>query len=72
ILDEPFLRLDGERKKRLLPFLLTLARTHQIIFFSNQAWIPSEVAHIVPLARLNDRPPSPVVAQEENPVSARK
>ena len=62
LLDEPFLRLDGERRKRLLPLLQTLARTHQVILFSHQAWISSEVAHIVPLARSSDRTPSSVVA----------
>ncbi|HEX4922412.1 MAG TPA: hypothetical protein VFV92_16935, partial [Candidatus Bathyarchaeia archaeon] len=54
LLDDPFLHLDGERRKRLLPFLQALARTHQVILFSHQAWIPSGAAHIVPLARLND------------------
>jgi hypothetical protein len=59
LLDDPFLRVDGERRKRLLPFLQSLARTHQVILFSREAWIPSDLAHIVPLARAIDRlPPS--------------
>jgi uncharacterized protein YhaN len=61
LLDDPFLRVDGERRKRLLPLLQSLARTHQVILFSRDAWIPSEGAHIVPLARAIDRlPPSKV------------
>ncbi len=62
LLDNPFLRVDGERRKRLLPFLQSLARTHQVILFSHEAWIPPEVAHIVPLARANERIPSSAVA----------
>jgi ABC-type Mn2+/Zn2+ transport system ATPase subunit len=62
LLDEPFLRVDGERRKRLLPFLQSLARTHQVILFSQDAWIPPEAAHIVPLARAIDRLPSSKVA----------
>lgn len=62
LLDNPFLRVDGERRKRLLPFLQSLARTHQVILFSHAAWIPSEAAHIVPLARANNRTPSAAVA----------
>ncbi len=62
LLDDPFLRVDGERRKRLLPFLQSLARTHQVILFSHEAWIPPEVAHIVPLARAIDRLPSSKVA----------
>jgi len=61
LLDNPFLRVDGERRKRLLPFLQSLARTHQVILFSHEAWIPPEVAHIVPLARANERIPSSAV-----------
>ncbi len=62
LLDEPFLRVDGERRKRLLPFLQSLARTHQVILFSQDAWIPPEVAHTIPLARAIDRLPSSKVA----------
>jgi uncharacterized protein YhaN len=62
LLDDPFLRVDRERRKRLLPFLQSLARAHQIILFSHAAWIPSEAAHIVPLARANNRTPSAAVA----------
>jgi len=62
LLDNPFLRVDGERRKRLLPILQTLARTHQVILLSQAAWIPSEAAHIVPLARANNRTPSAAVA----------
>lgn len=62
LLDEPFLRVDGERRRRLLPFLQSLARTHQLILFSHDAWIPPEAAHIVPLARAIDRIPSSKVA----------
>jgi len=61
LLDDPFLRVDGERRKRLLPLLQTLAQTHQVILFSRDAWIPSEGAHIVPLARAIDRSPTPKV-----------
>ena len=62
LLDNPFLRVDRERRKRLLPFLQSLARARQVILFSHEGWIPSEVAHIVPLARANDRLPSVAVA----------
>jgi len=62
LLDEPFLRVDGERRKRLLPLLQSLARTHQVILFSQDAWIPSEAAQIIPLARAIDRLPSSKVA----------
>jgi DNA repair exonuclease SbcCD ATPase subunit len=58
LLDDPFLRVDGERRRRLLPFLESLARTHQVILFSHEAWIPSEMAHIVPLPCANDSTPS--------------
>jgi uncharacterized protein YhaN len=51
LLDNPFLRVDPERRKRLLPFLQRLARTHQVILFSHEAWIPPESAHIVLLSR---------------------
>ncbi len=62
LLDDPFARVDGERRKRLLPFLQSLARTHQVILFSHEAWIPSGVAHIVPLARANGCIPSSALA----------
>ncbi len=62
LLDDPFLRVDRERRRRLLPFLQSLARTHQVILFSHEAWIPSGVAHIVPLARDNDCVPSSALA----------
>jgi uncharacterized protein YhaN len=62
LLDDPFLHVDGERRKRLLPFLQSLARTQQVVLFSHDAWVPSEVAHIVPLAHAIDRPPSSGVA----------
>ncbi len=62
LLDNPFLRVDGERRKRLLPILQSLARAHQIILFSHAAWIPSEAAHIVPLTRTTNRTPSAAVA----------
>jgi len=50
LLDNPFQGMDPERRKRLLPLLQSLARTHQLILFSHEAWIPPESAHIVPLA----------------------
>jgi uncharacterized protein YhaN len=62
LLDEPFLRMDAERRKRLIPFLQSLARTHQIILLSHDAWIPPEVANIVHLARPNNRAASPAVS----------
>ena len=51
LLDNPFLCVDLERRRRLLPFLQSLARTRQVILFSHEAWIPPESAHIVPVAR---------------------
>ena len=51
LLDNPFQGVDLERRRRLLPFLQSLARTHQVILFSHEAWIPPESAHTVPLAR---------------------
>jgi energy-coupling factor transporter ATP-binding protein EcfA2 len=51
LLDNPFLCLDGERRKHLLPCLQSLARTRQVILFSHDAWIPSQAAHIVALDR---------------------
>lgn len=62
LLDNPFIRMDGERRKRLLPFLQSLARTHQVILFSHTVWIPAEAAHIIPLARATNRTPSAAVA----------
>jgi uncharacterized protein YhaN len=59
LLDDPFLGLDEERRRRLVPILQSLACTHQVILFSHEAWIPSGVGHIVPLARaLDSIPPS--------------
>jgi uncharacterized protein YhaN len=62
LLDDPFVRVDGERRKRLIPFLQSLARTHQVVLFSHEAWIPTDVANVVPLARANNRTPSSGVA----------
>jgi uncharacterized protein YhaN len=62
LLDNPFLRVDGERRKRLIPFLQSLARAHQVILFSHSAWIPPEATHIVPLTRATHRTPSAAVA----------
>jgi DNA repair exonuclease SbcCD ATPase subunit len=62
LLDDPLLRVDGERRRRLLPLLQSLSRTHQVILFSHEAWIPSAMAHIVPLAGANDCLPSSVLA----------
>jgi len=57
LLDDALLHMDGERRRRLLPVLQSLARTHQVILFSHDAWIPSAVAHIVPLAGANNGVP---------------
>ena len=62
LLDDPFLRVDGERRSRLLPLLQSLARTHQVILFSHEAWIPSGGAHVIPLARADDGIPSLALA----------
>jgi ABC-type Mn2+/Zn2+ transport system ATPase subunit len=62
LLDEPFLRMDAERRKRLIPFLQSLAHTHQIILFSRDAWIPPEMANHVHLARANNRTPPAGIA----------
>jgi hypothetical protein len=51
LLDNPFQGVDLERRKRLLPFLQSLARTHQVILFSHEAWIPPGSAHVVALDR---------------------
>ncbi len=55
LFDNPFLRVDGERRKRLIPFLQSLARARQIILFSHAAWIPAEAAHLVLLVRSTHR-----------------
>jgi DNA repair exonuclease SbcCD ATPase subunit len=51
LLDNPFACMDPARRKRLLPFLQSLARSHQAILFSHEAWISPEAAHIVALDR---------------------
>ena len=58
LLDDPFLGLDEKRRKRLVPILQSLADTRQVILFSHEAWIPSGVDHIVPLARAIDSIPA--------------
>ncbi len=58
LLDNPFLRMDKERRTRLLPFLRSLARTHQVVLLDHEAWIPSTAAHVIPLAAAHNRTPS--------------